>query len=90
MVEFRRSLAASFLFKGLLFVAQQLEAEVPAFTSPFPENYRSGKRRPCPAGFQGRCVVALCTLPIQHCSRAPVATCPAASAGLPAGRPARR
>ncbi|EFN53303.1 hypothetical protein CHLNCDRAFT_136969 [Chlorella variabilis] len=49
MVEFRRSLAASFLFKGLLFVAQQLEAEVPAFTSPFPENYRSGKRRPCPA-----------------------------------------
>ena len=42
MVEFRRSLAASFLFKGLLFVAQQLEAEVPAYQSPFPENYRSG------------------------------------------------
>ena len=45
MVEFRRSLAASFLFKGLLFVAQQLEAEVPAYQSPFPENYRSGGGR---------------------------------------------
>lgn len=44
MVEFRRSLAASFLFKGLLFAAQQLEAEgAPAFQSPFPESYRSGE-----------------------------------------------
>ena len=42
MVEFRRSLAASFLFKGLLWAAQQLEADAPGFASPFPENYRSG------------------------------------------------
>jgi hypothetical protein len=42
MVEFRRSLAASFLFKGLLYVAQQLEADVPAYTSPFPDSYKSG------------------------------------------------
>ena len=42
MVEFRRSLAASFLFKGLLFVAHQLEAEAPGYESPFPASYRSG------------------------------------------------
>lgn len=42
MVEFRRSLAASFLFKGLVFAAQQLEAEVPSFHLPFPDAYRSG------------------------------------------------
>lgn len=41
MVEFRRSLAASFLFKGLVFAAQQLEAEVPSFHLPFPDAYRS-------------------------------------------------
>ncbi len=45
MVEFRRSLAASFLFKSLLYVAQQMEADVPAYSSPFPDNYKSGKRR---------------------------------------------
>ena len=45
MVEFRRSLASSFLFKGLLYVALPLEAEVgPSYRSPFPENYRSGAR----------------------------------------------
>lgn len=51
-MEFRRSLAASFLFKGLLFAAQQLEADSPGFTSPFPDNYRSGKccaASACPA-----------------------------------------
>ena len=59
MVEFRRSLAASFLFKGLLFAAQQLEADVPAYASPFPDSYRSGGQgwralwgtpRACPHG----------------------------------------
>lgn len=44
MVEFRRSLAASFLFKGLVWAAQQLEGETPEFASPFPDSYRSGAR----------------------------------------------
>lgn len=44
MVEYRRSLAASFLFKGLLFAAQQLEADAPSsFSPPFPDTYRSGE-----------------------------------------------
>lgn len=42
MVEFRRSLAASFLFKGLLWASQQLEGDAPAYASPFPDSYRSG------------------------------------------------
>ncbi len=50
MVEFRRSLAASFLFKGLLWASQQLERDTPAYESPFPDSYRSG----------GTCVNALC------------------------------
>jgi hypothetical protein len=58
MVEFRRSLAASFLFKALLFVAQQLEAEVPAYTSPFPDNYRSGER--ARLGIDGRPSAHVC------------------------------
>jgi xanthine dehydrogenase/oxidase len=41
MVEFRRSLAASFLFKGLLWSSQQLETDAPAYESPFPDSYRS-------------------------------------------------
>ena len=42
-MEFRRSLAASFLFKGLLHAAQELEREAPSsFALPFPEEYRSG------------------------------------------------
>lgn len=41
-MEFRRSLAASFLFKGLLWASQQLERDVPAYESPFPDSYRSG------------------------------------------------
>lgn len=55
MVEFRRSLAASFLFKGLLWAAQQLEADAPGFASPFPENYRSAVKpyeRPPSHGLQ--------------------------------------
>ena len=42
MVEFRRSLAASFLFKGLVHAAQELERDAPSFALPFPEEYRSG------------------------------------------------
>ena len=42
MVEFRRSLAASFLFKGLLFAAQQLEADAPtAYQVAFPPSVHS-------------------------------------------------
>ncbi|PSC76668.1 Xanthine dehydrogenase [Micractinium conductrix] len=55
MVEFRRSLAASFLFKGLLFVAHQLEAEAPGYESPFPASYRSAVKpyeRPPSHGLQ--------------------------------------
>lgn len=47
MVEFRRSLAASFLFKGLLWASQQLEGDAPAYASPFPDSYRSGRRCCC-------------------------------------------
>lgn len=41
-MEFRRSLAASFLFKALLWASQQLEGDAPAYASPFPDTYRSG------------------------------------------------
>ena len=48
MVEYRRSLASSFLFKGLVFLATALEtdaaaanAKAPPFTLPFDESYRS-------------------------------------------------
>jgi xanthine dehydrogenase/oxidase len=53
MVEFRRSLAASFVFKGLLHAAVALEADSPdgAFACPFPEGHRSAvqayHRPPC-------------------------------------------
>lgn len=43
MPEFRRSLAASFLFKALLHAAQALEGDAPGYASPFPASYRSGE-----------------------------------------------
>jgi xanthine dehydrogenase/oxidase len=58
MVEFRRSLAASFLFKGVLYAATALEADAPAdspFVLPFEESYRSAVQpyhRPSTAGLQ--------------------------------------
>lgn len=41
MVEFRRSLAASFLFRFFVHVAAQLEADVQGFQPLFPDNYKS-------------------------------------------------
>jgi xanthine dehydrogenase/oxidase len=58
MVEFRRSLAASFLFKGVLYAATALEADAPAespFVLPFEEVYRSSVQpyhRPSSCGLQ--------------------------------------
>ncbi len=58
MVEFRRSLAASFLFKGVLSAATALEADAPAdspFVLPFEESYRSAVQmyyRPSTCGLQ--------------------------------------
>lgn len=58
MVEFRRSLAASFLFKGVLFAATSLEGDAPSdspFVLPFEESYRSAVQpyhRPSPCGLQ--------------------------------------
>ena len=58
MVEFRRSLAASFLFKGVLYAATSLEADAPSdspFVLPFEDSYRSAVQpyhRPSPCGIQ--------------------------------------
>lgn len=41
MVEFRRSLAASFLFRFFIHVASQLEADLPGFKPMFPDSYKS-------------------------------------------------
>lgn len=41
MVEFRRSLAASFLFRFFVHVATQLEADVQGFQPLFPDTYKS-------------------------------------------------
>ena len=41
MVEFRRSLAASFLFRFFVHVASQLEAELPGYQPIFPDTYKS-------------------------------------------------
>lgn len=41
MVEFRRSLAASFLFRFFIHVATQLEADLPGFQPMFPDTYKS-------------------------------------------------
>ena len=41
MVEFRRSLAASFLFRFFVHVATKLEADVPEYQSIFPDSYKS-------------------------------------------------
>lgn len=41
MVEFRRSLAASFLFRFFVHVATQLEADVQGFQALFPDTYKS-------------------------------------------------
>ena len=45
MVEYRRSLAASFLFRFLVDVALRLEAEEPSFTLPLPPSYASAAAR---------------------------------------------
>ena len=42
MVEFRHSLAASFLFKFLVWAAQRLEEDAPGYLAPFPQSYMSG------------------------------------------------
>ena len=57
MVEFRRSLSASFLFKFLLHAAQRLAADAPegSFADPFPPTYASAVRhyeRPPSHGLQ--------------------------------------
>ncbi|KAH7618960.1 putative Xanthine dehydrogenase 1 [Nannochloris sp. 'desiccata'] len=58
MVEFRRSLAASFLFKGVVYAATALEADAPSespFELPFEESYRSAVQpyhRPSTCGLQ--------------------------------------
>lgn len=41
MVEFRRSLAASFLFRFFVHVAMQLEGQVQGFQPLFPDTYNS-------------------------------------------------
>jgi hypothetical protein len=41
MVEFRRSLASSFLFRFFVHVASQLEADQPGFQAIFPHTYKS-------------------------------------------------
>ena len=41
MVEFRRSLAASFLFRFFVHVATQLQADVQGFQPLFPDTYKS-------------------------------------------------
>ena len=41
MVEFRRSLAASFLFRFFVHVAAKLEADVPGYQSAFPDSFKS-------------------------------------------------
>jgi CO/xanthine dehydrogenase FAD-binding subunit len=63
MVEYRRSLAASFLFKGVLYAATQLEADAPAAAAaplPFPDTYKSAAapyHRPPSYGLQYTCAV---------------------------------
>lgn len=56
MVEYRQSLAASFLFKAFVFVATSLEAEqAAAFKSPFEAREASAAaayHRPVPSGLQ--------------------------------------
>ena len=41
MVEFRRSLASSFLFRFFVHVASQLERDLPGFQPMFPDTYKS-------------------------------------------------
>ena len=41
MVEFRRSLASSFLFRFFVHVASQLEADQPGFQAIFPPTFKS-------------------------------------------------
>ena len=58
MVEYRRSLASSFLFKGVLFAATCLESDAPVespFVLPFEDSYRSAVQpyhRPSSCGLQ--------------------------------------
>ena len=55
MVEFRRSLAASFLFRFFIHVASQLEADLPGFKPMFPGTYKSAAvpfHRPPAQGLQ--------------------------------------
>lgn len=55
MVEFRRSLAASFLFRFFVHVAAKLEADVPGYQSVFPDSYKSAAvpfQRPPVQGLQ--------------------------------------
>jgi len=55
MVEFRRSLAASFLFRFLVSVNNSLAADVPDFTSAFPDDAESADvlyERPAARGLQ--------------------------------------
>ena len=44
-MEYRRSLAASFLFRFFVDVALRLEAEEPSFTLPLPPSYASAAAR---------------------------------------------
>lgn len=44
-MEYRRSLAASFLFRFFVDVALRLEAEEPSFTLPLPSSYASAAAR---------------------------------------------
>lgn len=88
MPEFRRSLAASFLFKALLHAAQALEADAPGFASPFPPSYRSGEP-PAGACFAGR--PAPCSVPRwacdqlwRACAGRPAPLCPTLTSLAPA------
>lgn len=44
MVEFRRSLAASFLFRFFLLSSYQLAADAATFQHSFPETYKSATK----------------------------------------------
>lgn len=55
MVEFRRSLAASFLFRFFVEVSYALERDAPGFKAVLPPEYESAVRRferPAPRGMQ--------------------------------------
>ena len=55
MVEFRRSLASSFLFRFFVHVASQLERDLPGFQPLFPDTYKSAAvpfQRPPVQGLQ--------------------------------------